>query len=145
MPDIYSVTPSLFLMNALRIDSPVSNHRQKYAEDCEFFDKHRSRRFRIREGAPDELELAVELGQWLQLPRQWLLITKLCDGVHQATPVYRGTKPFWTEAKTDLDVTHTLIEMAKRQGIDAAEWLAFEKKVRANNPPHAIKGSSRVH
>jgi hypothetical protein len=146
MPSIYQLTPSLYMINALRIDSAVSNFHEQYGNDCKFFEKHRSRRIHIRQAAPGELDLDMPLGQWLQAPKLWLSITKLSEGIHQATPVYRG-KQFWTEPKTDADAALMLIDMGQRQGIDLPEWRAFENRIVAENQVRmvATNKDNQVH
>ncbi len=130
MPSIYRLTPSLQMMNCLRIDSNVSNSGEVYDRDRTFFKKNPHRHTLIRHNAPCELDLELSTGRWLEAPALWLSVTRVSGDTHLVVAVYRG-KQFWTDANTDADVAIVLVEMAKREGIDLREWVAFEDRVHA--------------
>jgi hypothetical protein len=143
MPSIYRLTPSLHMMNALRVDSNVSSRREEHSRDKEFFTKNPKRHTHIRRNGPGELDLALPVGRWLEAPALWLSVVRVSGDTHLAIPVYRG-KQFWTEPKSDADAALILVEMSNRQGINMDEWVAFEDKVKAAETEVSAK-NIKVH
>jgi hypothetical protein len=125
---VYQLCPPLFALGLLRIDTPTSHIREVYARDKEFFELHKRRNLYIRADYQGEFDLEMNIGDWLQLPRLQVLVTKFATGIHQVTPVYRGRSFFYGNDTTDLEILQILVEMSRRNGIDATEWKAFESK-----------------
>jgi hypothetical protein len=125
--DIYKLCPPLFTMGVLRCYSPTSKRREHYEEDTAFFKAHPKRRLMIRPAMFSEFDIELQLGDWLSVPHIHLLIVQVSIGVHLAVPVYRGRSFFEATVETDAEVGLILSEMARRNGFDEAEWVAFEK------------------
>jgi hypothetical protein len=123
---IYQLSPPLFALGMLRIDSPSSHQRDIYSTDKEFFALHSRRNLYIRTSYMGEFDQPMEMGEWLRVPRLQVLVTKLATGIHQVVPVYRGKSFFYGNDTTDLEILQILVEMSRRGGIDASEWYLFE-------------------
>ncbi len=92
-----------------------------------------------------EFDLTMPNGEWLQVPRLWCLVSRLSSGIHSVVPVYRGRK-FWSFIKDDEALALVLVDIARREGIDAQEFAAFERKVVAKNKQAlGASGSGIVH
>lgn len=128
MKDIHQLCPPLFALGLLRIDSPSSYKGDVYQQDKEFFQLHKGRTLYLRAAYIGEFDLEMELAEALKTPKLHVLVTQLAKGSHQITPVYRGKAFFYGNDTTDLEVIQILIEMARRNGIDETEWVAFEDK-----------------
>lgn len=128
LADIYQLSAPLFAMGVLRIDSPTKNNREAYEQDKEFFALHKGRSFYLRGDYRNEFDLGLDTGEWLSLPRLHVLVTQLSSGVHQVTPVYRGKQFFYDNLGSDAEVALVLVEMQRREGMNTAEWQAFEAK-----------------
>lgn len=144
MPSIYQLTPPLLAMNALRIESPLSNLTLDYERDCKFFADYPSRHALIRDAAIGEFDLDMPVGEFLQVPQLWCLVTRISSGVHSVVPIYRGKK-FWQFIKDDAALGLVLCEMARRNGIDDQEFTAFEKRIVAENTQLLASGSGTIH
>jgi hypothetical protein len=125
---IYKLSPPLFALGLFRIDSPSSHLTDTYAQDKEFFQLHKRRNLYIRADYNGEFDLLMDIGEWLRVPRLQVLVTQLATGIHQVVPVYRGKSFFYGNDTTDLEILQILIEMSRRNGISAAEWMVFENK-----------------
>lgn len=144
MPSIYQLAPPLLAMNAHRIESPLSNRAIEYERDCKFFADYSHRQTLIREAAIGEFDLDMPPGEWLQVPKLWCLVKQVSSGIHSVVPVYRGRK-FWSFIKDDAALGLVLVDMARREGIDAQEWQAFERRVVAKNKQALSSGSETIH
>ncbi len=132
MPSIYELAPPLLAMKAARIDSAVMNHATAYKADTNFFISHPRCKTNIRPEYKEEFDLVMPVGEWLQIPRLWCLVTQIATGIHSVLPLYRG-KQFWSALTDDAATALVMVEMARREGIDQEEFLAFEKRVIAQN------------
>lgn len=124
---LYQLTPPLFALGMLRIDSPSSHNREIYKQDKGFFQLHERRSLYIRAAYVGEFDLELNIGDWLRIPQLQVLVTQLATGIHQITPVYRGKSFFYGNDSTDLEILQIVMEMARRNGIDAQEFAAFEE------------------
>ncbi len=132
MPSIYQLQAPLLAMRSARVDSPVSNHKS-YADDKKFFQHHPKRRTYIREELSGEFDLEMPIAEWLQTPRLWNLVVQVAKDVHSVTPIYRGSR-FWDVTLRDDDaVAFVLVEMARQEGMNLAEFLSFGERVKAKN------------
>ena len=132
MPSIYQLQAPLLAMRSARVDSPVSNHKS-YADDKKFFQDHPKRRTYIREELSGEFDLEMPIAEWLQTPRLWNLVVQVAKDVHSVTPIYRGSR-FWDVTLRDDDaVAFVLVEMARQEGMNLAEFLSFGERVKAKN------------
>ncbi len=132
MPSIYQLQAPLLAMRSARVDSPVSNHKS-YADDKKFFADHPKRRMHIREEVSGEFDLEMPTAEWLQTPRLWNLVVQVAKDVHSVTPIYRGSR-FWDLTLRDDDaVAFVLVEMARQEGMNLAEFLSFGERVKAKN------------
>ena len=120
------LTPPLFALGMLRIDSPSSNNREIYRQDKAFFQLHVRRNLYIRAAYMGEFDLEVNIGDWLRIPQLQVFVTQLATGIHQVSPVYRGKSLFYGNDSTDLEILQIVMEMARRNGIDPVEFAAFE-------------------
>jgi hypothetical protein len=144
MPSIYQLTPPLLAMNALRIESPLSNRAIDYERDSKFFADYPRRHTLLREASIGEFDLDMPAGEFLQVPKLWCLVTQISSGVHAVVPVYRGRK-FWSFMKDDAALGMVLCEMARREGMDAQEFMSFERRVIAKNNRMLASGSETIH
>lgn len=144
MPSIYQLTPPLLAMNALRIESPLSNRTIDYERDCKFFADYPRRHALIRDSGMGEFDINMPVGEFLQVPTLWCLVTQISSGVHSVVPVYRGRK-FWSFIKDDVVLGMVLCEMARREGMDAQEFMAFERRVVGENKELLSSGSETIH
>jgi hypothetical protein len=144
MPSIYELTPPLLSMKAHRIESPLSNRAIDYERDSKFFSEYPQRQSLIREAGMGEFDLDMPNGEFLQIPTLWVLVTRLSNGVHSIVPVYRGRK-FWSFIKDDAALGLVLVDIARREGMDAQEWMAFERRVTAKNRQLLASGSETIH
>ena len=144
MPSIYQLAPPLFAMNALRLESPLSNRSIDYERDCKFFADYPRRHSLIREAGMGEFDPDMPAGEFLQVPKLWCLVTQIASGVHSVVPVYRGRK-FWSFMKDDAALGLVLCEMARREGMDAQEFIAFERNVVAKNNRMLASRSETIH
>jgi hypothetical protein len=144
MPSIYELTPPLLSMKAHRIESPLSNRAIDYERDSKFFSDYPKRQSLIREAGMGEFDLDMPPGEFLQVPTLWVLVTRLSNGVHSIVPVYRGRK-FWSFIKDDAALGLVLVDIARREGMDAQEWMAFERRVTAKNRQALASGSGTIH
>ena len=124
---LYQLTPPLFALGMLRIDSPSSHNREIYKQDKGFFQLHERRSLYIRAAYVGEFDLELNIGDWLRIPQLQVLVTQLAIGIHQVTPIYRGKSFFYGNDSTDLEILQIVMEMARRNGIDAQEFAAFEE------------------
>ncbi len=124
---VFQLSPPLFALGMLRIDSPASHSREVYANDKVFFQLHPKRNLYIRADFNGEFDQHMETGEWLRVPRLQVLVTQLATGIHQVVPVYRGKSFFYGNDTTDLEILQILIEMSRRNGIDVPEWALFER------------------
>jgi hypothetical protein len=116
-------------MGLARIDSPVANMPAAYAVDIDFFKQNSDRRICIRKVQYKECDPPFEISDWMQIPQLWVEVVRVADGFHRVTPIFRG-KGFFSETHTtDAEVAAILIEMQKRGGIAAEEFVAFEKRM----------------
>ena len=139
MPSIYQLQAPLLAMRSARVDSPVSSHKS-YADDAKFFAEHPKRRTLIREEMCGEFDLEMPAAEWLQTPRLWNLVVQVAKGIHSVTPIYRGSR-FWDwTLQDDEAVAFVLVEMARQEGINIAEFISFGERVKAKN--RAIIGRS---
>jgi hypothetical protein len=125
---IYQLSPPLFALGLLRIDSPTCHLTDTYSHDKEFFQLHKRRNLYIRADYNGEFDQLMEIGEWLRVPRLQVLVTQLAAGIHQVVPVYRGKSFFYGNDTTDLEILQILIEMSRRNGIGVTEWIAFENQ-----------------
>lgn len=125
--DLYQLCPPLFSLGLLRIDSPSSHNKEIYAQDRQFFTLHKRRSLYIRGSYSEEFDFAMSVEDLLRVPHLHVLVTQIATGVHQITPLYRG-KSFWYGNDTsDGEIIQIVIEMARRNGIDQAEFAAYEQ------------------
>ena len=124
---LYQLTPPLFALGMLRIDSPASNRRDIYGQDKSFFQLHERRSLYLRAAYVGEFDLELSIVEMLRTPPLHVLVTQLAKGIHQVTPVYRGKSFFYGNDSTDLEILQIVMEMARRNGIDAQEFAAFEQ------------------
>lgn len=144
MPSIYQLSPPLLAMKALRIDSSLSNFALAYEADCKFFGDYRERNTLIREAFMNEFDLEMPNGDWLQIPKLWCLVSKASCGIHSVVPIYRGRK-FWSFIKDDAALALVLVAIARREGIDAHEFITFEQKVIAKNKQIVASAGGTIH
>src|ERR1035437_281265 len=145
MPSIYELSPPLLAMNALRIESPLSNRTIDYERDCKFFADYPSRHALIRDAGIGEFDLDMPIGEFLQVPTLHCLVTRISSGVHSVVPIYRGRK-FWQFIKDDATLGLVICEMARREGMDAQEFAAFERRIVAENKQLlCASGSETIH
>lgn len=130
MLDLHTIFPPLLYVGAARCDSPISvKVFPAFEADANFFAANQSRRTYIRASFPEEFDPPKELGEWLQATPLQLLVTKIAEQTHFVAPVYRG-KPFWIgQQKSDVEIAAILAEMQRREGIDEAEYRAFESRI----------------
>jgi hypothetical protein len=153
--------PSSLTLNLSRFDSPQHHlHRSIYANDCDYLRVHPKRNRLLRESNCGEFDYGPSTGPFMEtypklqfqsaqlpdeimrrmsgdIPRLWVLVTKLAIGVHQVTTIYRGN-PFWKIVERDAreiayfdsdeDMLPVLAEIQKREGFDLKAWEVFEKK-----------------
>jgi hypothetical protein len=131
-------------MNAHRIDSPVSNLAIAYEADSKFFRDFANRKMLIRLAFMGEFDIDMPPGEHLQIPQLWTLVTAVSSGIHSVVPLYRGRK-FWSFIKDDAAIGMVLIDIARREGIDAEEFRAFERKVIAKNKQVLSSGTRTIH
>jgi hypothetical protein len=144
MPSIYELTPPLLSMKAHRIESPLSNGAIDYERDSKFFSEYPQRQSLIREAGMGEFDLDMPNGEFLQIPKLWCLVTQVSRGIHSIVPVYRGKK-FWSFIKDDATLGLVLADIARREGMDAQEWMTFERRVTAKNRQALSSGSETIH
>ena len=145
MPSIYQLAPPLLAMNALHIESPLSNRTIDYERDCKFFADYPNRHALIRDAAIGEFDLLdMPVGEFLQVPTLWVLVSRIASGVHSVVPIYRGRK-FWQFIKDDAALGLVICEMARHEGIDAQEFAAFERRIVAENKQFLASGSGTIH
>jgi hypothetical protein len=125
--NIYQLCPPLFSLGHLRIDSPSSHNKVAYPKDREFYVLNKKRTHYIRGSYFDEFDLQLGMGERWCVPLLHVLVTKLATGIHQVTPVYRGKSFYDGNDTTDFEIIQIAIEMARRKGIDADEFAAFEQ------------------
>ena len=128
LTDIYQLCPPSFGLGILRIDSPTKHNREPYEQDKQFFALHKGRSLYLRGDYRNEFDIALETEEWLRLPRLQVLVTQVSIGVHLVTPVYRGKQFFYDNLGSDAEVALVLVEMQRRGGMNAAEWMAFESQ-----------------
>jgi hypothetical protein len=128
MKDIHQLCPPLFALGLLRIDSPSSHRSEVYRQDKEFFHLHKVRNLYLRAAYFGEFDLEMEIGDRLRVPTLHVLVTQLATGFHQVAPLYRGKPFFHGNEATDLEVMQIVVEMARRNGIDKLEWVAYAEK-----------------
>jgi hypothetical protein len=125
---VYQLCPPLFSLGLLRIDSPSTHPKDVYARDKEFFQLHPKRNLYIRAAYFGEFDFEMSIEDSLRTPQLHVLIAKYASGFHQVTPIYRGSSFFYGNDTTDLEILEIANEMQRRNGIDIAEWRAFEGK-----------------
>jgi hypothetical protein len=135
--DIYKLAPPLFSLGLLRIDSPSSSHnKEAYAQDRQFFALHKKRSLYIRGSYAGEFDLEMSVEDLLLVPRLHVLVTQLATGIHQVTPIYRGADFYYGHDGTDGEIVQIVIEMARRNGIDASEFATYatenDKRIKAS-------------
>jgi hypothetical protein len=138
--DIYKLCPPLFSMGVIRCYSSVSTRKDNYEDDAAFFKAHSERRLLIRPAQYGEFDLEMPVSDWLQMPTVHVLVTQVSPGVHFAVPVYRGKAFFDADVETDSEISLILAEMARREGIDTAEWMMFELKQK--QAPKVLKATN---
>lgn len=127
LKDIYQLSPPLFALGLLRIDSPSSHNKEIYAQDRQFFALHKKRNLYIRGCYSGEFDLEMSMEDLIRVPRLQVLVTQLATGIHQITPIYRGKSFFYGNDTSDFEIIQIVIEMARRNGIDTLEFAAFEQ------------------
>lgn len=125
--NIYQLCPPLFALGVLRIDSPSNHNREVYAQDKNFFALHKKQNLYLRTAYSGEFDLEFNITDSLRVPHLQVLVTQFAKGIHQVTPVYRGKSFYYGNDTTDLEILQILVEMERRNGIDAFEWNAFEQ------------------
>jgi len=116
----------------------------EYERDAKFFSGSPDRRLNIRDAMPEEFDLEMPIGEWLQVPTLWVTVTLVSKGIHSVAPVYRG-KQFWSAIKNDESVGLILADMARREGIDAAEFMAFERRIITRNKTTLLGENEIIH
>ena len=127
--DLSQLCPPLFSLGLLRIDSPSSHSKEAYANDRQFFALHKKdkRVLYLRAAYAGEFDMLMSLEDMLRTPRLHVLVAQLATGIHQITPVYRGTD-FYYAHDSDSEVIQIVIEMARREGINKVEFEAFSRE-----------------
>jgi hypothetical protein len=128
LKDIYQLCPPIFALGLLRLDSPSSHIKDIYAQDRQFFALHKKRNLYIRASYCEEFDIEMSIQDLCDVPRLHVLVTQLARGIHQITPVYRGKSFFYGNDTSDFEIIQILIEMARRNGIDAKEFATYEQK-----------------
>ena len=125
---LYQLCPPLFALGLLRVDNPSSHIKDLYAQDRQFFALNRKRNLYIRASYLEEFDMGMEMRDLIEVPRLHVLVNQLQPGFHQITPLYRGKSFFYGNDNSDLEVIEIVSECARRKGIDAVEWVAYEQK-----------------
>ena len=125
---LYQLYPPLFALGLLRVDNPSSHIKDLYAQDRQFFALNRKRNLYIRASYLDEFDMGMDMRDLIEVPRLHVLVNQLQPGFHQITPLYRGKSFFYGNDNSDLEVIEIVSECARRKGIDAVEWVAYEQK-----------------
>jgi hypothetical protein len=83
--------------------------------------------------APCELMRSI----WKDIPRLWVLVTAIDDGIHKITTEFRGD-PFWeciefegrniSKFQSSKELSQVLTEIQKREGVDAEPLKRFYQK-----------------
>jgi len=107
---------------------------------------HKSRKLYIRGSYSGEFDVEMTTQDFLQVPRLHVLVNQLQPGFHQITPIYRGKSFFYDNDNSDAEVIEILSECARRKGIDAEEWEAFEQKRNQRiNASYALASSEAIN
>jgi hypothetical protein len=74
---------------------------------------------------------------WKYIPRLWVLVTAIDDGIHKITTEYRGDH-FWdciefegrdiSNFESSKELSQVLTEIQKREGVDPEPWKRFCQK-----------------
>lgn len=142
-----NASPTIGETMLAHFSTPIQHNDVLYQNDGLFFAMNPGRRLYLREAFPGEFDVWTTMEEFQQRPKLWILISLLCEGVHERTPRWRGRgRASWKAADSDCDVANAIQEMSLLGGFSVSEWLGFvqDQRVRKSDAAKLAKNRTKT-